>query len=144
MALTMDSGRVDTVPIILPKMGHYHFSVAFSLPTFIQGDLIGHIMYQFPTMRINILNQVTKYFLSVKHQQFRISHNTSWEGNTGIRLKPPLSHPALGNHLLLPPVPVSHSDLCCQNSHMWFLGSQGPGTSIFLSSPTANDDPIIS
>ena len=61
MALTVDSGGADTVPTVLPKQGHYHFSVATSLPTSTQGDLIGHLIYQFPTLRIK-KNQVTKYF----------------------------------------------------------------------------------
>lgn len=59
MALTMDSGGADTVPIIPPQKGHDHFRVAFSPPTSTQGDLIDHLMYQFPTLRIHKSNQVS-------------------------------------------------------------------------------------
>lgn len=62
MALTMDSGGVDTVPTVLPKKGHYHLSGALSPPTSTRGDLIGHFMYQFPTLRIKKIKSSQQVF----------------------------------------------------------------------------------
>lgn len=86
------------------KKGHYQYFEAFFSPlTSTQGELKGHVVYQFPTLGIQKSNQVNKCFWSVKHQQPRTFHNIPWKENTDVGLRSSLFHLTGSDHLLLAP-----------------------------------------